>query len=417
MIVNFKKILRTTCLTLFLAVFATSVFFFPYQNIVQAQQPGDIGYYNKSTLFISPANGTFLLGSTFDVSFILDTGGESINAFSLNLKFPPDKLAIVGSFGGKSIASVWAVPPVYSNAQGTAHLEGGIPGGIKTKAGIIATLTFQAKTPGQAVVEILPESQVLANDGLGTTIPLNLGRGNYSITPRPPEGVKVFSDTHPFQEKWYNNNNPVISWTSEEGITDFSYELDNKPNTIPDNVPDSQSTTKAYENLDNGMWYFHIKARKNNIWGPTTHYVLRIDTTPPASFKPRVELLTATIIARAFVYFFTTDSLSGLDHYEVGVVDRSKSQTESPVFIEAESPYQLPNEITGALRVIVRAVDEAGNVRDESADVYEPSPFNFIRKNLKTIAVLFLALLIFLIFHYLFGHKVFSRQKKSNEIP
>lgn len=362
---------------------------------------------NKATLFLSPRIETVLAGSTFDVSVFLDTHGNSINTVELNLKFSPDKLTIVKPSSGRSFISIWLESPTYSNTKGVASFVGGIPNGITTKSGLVTTITFKAKATGRAVIEVLPSSKVLANYGLGADVLSGFGRGVYTIDPRPPEGARVFSETHPFEDRWYNNNNPVLTWEKDAGITDFSFELDNKPLTIPDNSPDTKNTITSYENLSDGVFYFHIKARKEGVWGSTTHFVLHIDTEPPASFKPRVEVLTAAIINRALVSFSTTDSLSGVDHYEVGVIDRTKSPLESPVFVEAQSPYQLPNLISGDLRVIVRAVDGAGNTRDESVDVSVP-----FSSTIFLIAVLAI-ILILAILHYLFGHKIIARFRKA----
>jgi len=364
----------------------------------------------KSTLFLSPRIETVLVGSTFDIAVLLDTQGVSINAVELNLKFSQDKLTIVKPSGGKSFFSIWTQPPTYSNEDGVATFIGGIPEGIVTGSGLVTTITFKAKATGQAAVEILPSSKVLANDGLGTNVLSDFGKGMYVIDQKPPEGVSVFSETHPFEDRWYNNNNPVLTWEKDAGITDFSFELDNKPLTVPDNISDTSTTVASYENLGDGVFYFHIKARKNGVWGSATHFMLHIDTTPPAPFKPNVEVLTAAIITRALVTFSATDLLSGIDHYEVGVIDRTKSPLESPVFVEAQSPYQLPNFITGDLRVIVRAMDRAGNVRDENIDVSVPF------STMTIFTAIFAIISILIAVHYLFGHRIIARIRKARRL-
>jgi hypothetical protein len=378
---------------------------FSFSQYIFAQDRGIVN--GKAALLLSPNIETVLVGSTFDVSIFLDTRGNSINAVELNLKFSPEKLSIVKPSGGKSFFSIWLAPPTYSNIEGTANFIGGITNGITTENGLVTTITFKAKAPGQAIVEVLSSSKILANDALGANIISEFGRGVYTLNPKPAEGVKVFSQTHPSGDRWYNNNNPILTWEKEPGVTDFSFELDDKPQTIPDNVADTQNTIMSYENVGDGVRYFHIKALKEGIWGSTTHFPLYIDATPPLPFKPEIEVLTAAVIDRALVSFFTTDLLSGISHYEVGVIDKTKSPLESPSFIETESPYQLPTFISGTLVVIVRAVDRAGNVRDGSADIYLPF-------SLKTIFIITLAAILFLIIiYYLFRHY----WKKKRGIP
>ncbi|MFQ6084486.1 MAG: cohesin domain-containing protein, partial [Candidatus Aminicenantia bacterium] len=317
------------------------LFFVGFQLFVLQAKEAKAQNQPQAKLFPSPSTGSFLVGSTFDVSIIVDTDGVPINTVKVDLKFPADKLQIVSPSSGKSFISIWLKQPAYSNTKGTISFAGGVPEGINTSSGIISTITFRAIKTGEAIVRILPSSSVLAHDGKGTEILDKLIDGRYILRPKPPEGPKVFSKTHPDESRWYNNNNPIISWEKEPGVTDFSFVLDSYPQTVPNNTSDGQETTKAYENLADGLWYFHIKAQEEGIWGAPSHFLLRIDTTPPAPFKLKMEFLAAAVIGRAFVSFSTTDALSGIDHYEVAIIDRTEPPLEAPVFIEAESPYQL----------------------------------------------------------------------------
>lgn len=372
----------------------------------------------EAKLFLSPSTGSFLVGSTFDVSIIVDTGDSSINTVKADLSFPADNLQIVTPSSGKSFISLWLEQPAYSNTAGTISFAGGIPEGIKTSSGIISTITFRVVKSGEAIVRILPYSSVLAHDGKGTEILSRVINGRYILKPKPPKGPKVFSETHSDETHWYNNNNPVISWEKETGVTNFSFILDSYPQTVPDNTSEGKETTKSYEDLADGLWYFHIKAKKEGVWGASSHFLLRIDTTAPASFEPKVEFLTAAIIGRAFVSFFTTDALSGIDHYEVTVIDRTEPPLGAPVFIEAESPYQLPKFISGNLRVTVRAIDGAGNVRDEYVDAnYSPTFLSMLENN---IAIILLGILIlisgYLVFRFRSDLRVLNRLKFTHKV-
>lgn len=368
-----------------------------------------------ATVYFSPRTGSFIEGSTFEVPVLLNTRGSSVNAVEIKVRYDSDALSIIQSSSGKSIIGVWVDPPSYDNSRGSASFVGVIPDGIVTDAGLVASITFKAKRTGVATLGIQQTSRVLLNDGLGSEMVLDAGRASYDILTKAPEGVVVYSETHPSQSSWYNNNSPVLSWDKDAGVTGFSYVLDDKPSTVPPNEIVSTDVTKAYEGLKDGLWYFHIKANKNGVWGTTGHYLLRIDTNPPARFTPEVSYVVAAaiVVERALVSFFTTDNLSGIDHYEVGVIDKSQPVTESPVFVEAESPFQVPNG--GNLRVIVRAVDKAGNVRDESVNVGSPFALGaFIDSYLVWILLLIILLALgYFVFHYLFGHKVIPHLKRA----
>lgn len=373
----------------------------------------------KPEITLSPRSGSFIEGSTFDVPILLNTNGVSINSLEVRLNFDRNKLEIVRPTGSESIIGVWVEPPRFDNKNGTASYVGVITNGITTNSGLIGTVTFKAKSSGRAVVYIGSDSKVLINDGLGTEIESEFGRSEYSILVKPPEGVKVFSDTHPFQGQWYNNNSPTISWEKDLGVEGFSYVIDNIPSTVPDNKIISQDTTTAYENLADGLWYFHIKARKNGAWSNTGHFLVRIDTNPPARFKPDISYLTTKdrIADKTLISFFTTDNLSGIDRYEVGVIDKSDTSNASPIFVEVESPYQVPVSGSGYMNVMVRAVDGAGNVVDVSLDI-EPQTFvnSFFKSNWLLLVLILLAVLITgFVTNYFVGHHVLRHLRRALE--
>ncbi len=401
-----------------LIVFSASFVFLVFAQ-AQAQNTVDVNINtltpaHRATISVSPRTATFTEGSTFELPIFLNTEGQSINAVELRIKFDQSKLNIIRPSGDKSIIGVWLEPPTYNNTNGTAKLTGVIPNGITTNSGLVATITFKAVATGEATVSFSSDSHVLLNDGLGTEAATQLDRGTFTILPRPPGGVIVFSETHPFQDHWYNNNSPSIAWQKDPGVTAFNFLLDNKPFTIPDNNPITEETVKSYENLDNGLWYFHIKALKNGVWGATTHFLVRVDTLPPAEFKPKVEHLDPQVL----ISFFTTDNLSGIDHYEVAVVEKEKSPTDSPVFLQAESPYLLPVTISKKSKVIIRVFDRAGNVR-ESVVTARVLP-SFLKSIGDNLAVFLGGLLVIILgtfaIHYLYGHKILAHIRRAMEL-
>lgn len=362
------------------------------------------------SISFSPRSGSFVEGSTFQVPIVLDTNGNSINGIEVRLNYDSERLAITQASTGQSIIGVWVEPPTYDNSRGTASYVGVVPGGVVTESGVIGTITFRAKSAGRAVVSVRSDSNILLNNGLGSPATVEKGRAEYAIITKPPAGVSVYSETHPSQSSWYNNNSPVIAWDHEQGILGYSYSIDNKPNTIPDNVISSTDSIKSFENLSDGLWYFHIKSNKNGVWGSTTHFLVRIDTTPPARFTPQVNYVLATVVSmtRTLVSFFTTDNLSGVERYEVGVIDKGAPATQSPAFVEAQSPFQISAPSEKGMTVVVRAIDRAGNVRDETVDVMPPSSFvRLIESNL--IYLLFGAIALVIIgflTRFYFGHHI-----------
>ncbi len=324
---------------------------------------------NAASLSVNPTAGTFTVGSTFDVPIYLNTENQSINAVSVFLKFPADKIQLVSPSAGQSIIGLWAVPPRFNNQQGTVELQGLIPNGINTSNGLITTLTFRVKAVGQAVVKLLDESKVLLNDGQGTDALEHSMGAIYQLVLPPPAGPLVASQTHPDSTKWYANSDPVLNWAAvDETVEGYSYLLNTEPTTAPDDISEGDRTSVNYKSLADGLHYFHIKALRSRSWGGITHFALEVDKTPPAEFTLDITPSKRTTRRQPVFQWSTTDQSSGLDHYELklvplnpGATDVTNSDGLQPLFIEAQSPY-VPQPLDfGRYDLIVRAYDRAGN--------------------------------------------------------
>jgi hypothetical protein len=399
---------------IFFSLGILSLLLFVLPKLTQAQ---------GAVLSLSPANGSFYIGSTFDVSIMIDTKGYDINTLKIDLKFPADKLQVVEPFGGSSIIKIWTTPPAYSNVEGNFSLQGGIPSpGIKTSSGLVFTITFRAKSPGKASISFLDSSRILLNDGRGTNILSSTMGGNYDIVIPPPEGPLVYSPTHPDQTKWYKDKNPTLAWNKEDSVTDYSYILSRDPAAIPDNISEGNQNSTYYEKLEDGLWYFHIKAKKAGNWGGVSTFILRIDTEPPADFKVQCDT-PITANRRPVISFFTTDLGSGIDHYEVKVINLEKISPgkETYSFTEQVSPYQLPELENGKHDIIVRAIDRAGNWRDAKTRIEIVYPWiSFIQERgisirgfLISWPMIFLLLVLIL---GIVGFLVYRHKKKEKDI-
>jgi len=369
-------------------------------------------------VFPSPLFGSFLEGSVFEVPIFLDTQGASVKGVELRISFDKDKLVILQQSNGISMIGEWTEPPRYNNQNGTASYVGLIPRGITTNSGLIGNITFKTLSPGKATLIINDDSRILLNDDLETVAKMESLKGEYLIIQKAPEGVLVFSETHPIQSKWYNNNSPTISWNRDPNSEGFSFVLDNKPNTVPDNDIDTKDTAISFAKKKDGLWYFHIKEKKSGVWSATGNFLVRIDTVPPSAFLPEVNFLTAaTVLAgRTMVSFFTTDNLSGIDHYEAGIIDKTEPPTESPVFIQTESPFFAPLAQGGKLSIVVRAVDKAGNMRDSVVNLNIPKFFekfaqNYLAYILWTFVIF--SCLFFVFICYFFGRHILKHLRRT----
>jgi len=329
----------------------------------------------EASLSIYPQTGSFTVDSTFDVSIFLNTGGNNINAVQADLKFNPEILQVIAPTKELSAVEVWTFPPSFSNSKGTISLRGGFPSkGINTSESLISTITFESISSGKTMVSFLDSSKVLLNNEKGTNILNSVNRGIYNIIPSPSRGPEIFSETHPDQNKWYRSNSPAFSW--KDVAIGYSYELNDDPYGEPNNEVDTESTFVSFEEVEDGIKYFHLKVKKGEVWGGTSHFKIKIDKTPPQEFEPYLEPFSFTSDDYLLIYFNTDDALSGVDHYEVRVADfTNPNDVILSGWTRQESPFRFTKEKSGTFRILVRAFDKAGNFQEGNISVKTFSSF------------------------------------------
>jgi len=332
-------------------------------------------FAGNASLSIFPQTGTFTEGSTFDVSVFLNTGGNDVNVVGVDLKFDPKKLRVVTPAKGVSAVGEWIFPPSFSNQEGTITLQGGFLGkGINTSQGLIAVMVFRAISSGETAVSFLDSSQVLAGSEKGTDILNSVNKGTYNIIPSPPMGPRLFSETHPDQNKWYRNPNPTFSFDKVEGAEGYSYKLDDDSYGEPNNTIDTESTLISFEEIREGIQYLHLKAKKEGVWGGTSHFKIMIDKTPPLEFKPHLEVFGLSS-GHVIVCFHPEDSLSGVEYYQARITDYTDPENVIWTgWMYTDTQFKLNTEKKGTYKVFIRAFDKAGNFREEELQIKILSP-------------------------------------------
>ncbi|MFZ5916154.1 MAG: hypothetical protein ACOYZ7_04415 [Chloroflexota bacterium] len=120
-----------------------------------------------------------------------------------------------------------------------------------------------------------------------TNVETTFGVGSFTYAASGPSAPEISSPTHPDEATWYNDDAPTFNWTtppSGAGIQGYSYALDHNPASLPDNIIETNGNTVAFANLDDGIWYFHVRAQDGaNNWGPADHFRVNIDTAAPAA--------------------------------------------------------------------------------------------------------------------------------------
>jgi len=194
---------------------------------------------------------------------------------------------------------------------------------------------------------------------------------NYNCLPDAP------LQTDPPYDEWLSDNKPTFKWEfSDHDSTQQGFQVSiddatsfSNPNY---NSQEQDSTNEfwqfpkgtAYKEIEDGTWYWKVRTQDSD--GDWSQYsdlgIIKIDTTPPESFKPVAEPSNWASDSQPVLIFSTTDETSGIDHYEVSIDDGP--------FSEQISPYTLPAQSDGIHMVTIRCYDLVSNYIDEEVNVY-----------------------------------------------
>ncbi|NTU98641.1 hypothetical protein HGA64_01370 [Candidatus Falkowbacteria bacterium] len=348
-----------------------------------------------ASLYFSPASGKANIGDNFTLAVKTFTDGKSINASEAVVNFDKNLLEVVSLSKSGSIFNMWTTEPNFSNANGSVSFGGGIARpGFSGQTGKILNIIFRAKAAGTAQIRF-SSGAVLANDGQGSNILETMGNASYVITAKEvvgqPESVKgvetsaakpqdvaivketnsindynkptVTSATHPNQNAWTNKSDVQLDWQLPAGTVAVSYDFNKELNYEPKEEPQGLISSKAYQSVADGVWYFHLRFQDGKKWGTTEHYRVMIDTIRPQPFDARVEQRDAS--TWPVLYFKSKDALSGVRSYEIFV--NSLEETKYDIS-EDESQEILSAELSklgyGDHTALIKVEDKAGNQTD-----------------------------------------------------
>lgn len=345
-----------------------SIFYFLFSNSAMA-----------ATLYLEPAIGSHTVDSTFSIAVKINSGVAPINAAEATLTFNPEEINVVSLSKAGSIFSLWTTEPIFSNTAGTIEWAGGTPVNFTGTAGTIIIIDLKAIKSATASVNFI-SGAVLAADGKGTDILANMSNGVYILNPvivvPPPQEKEdapfpitteapfapvISSLTHPDEEKWYLNNDPEFIWEIPADATAVKSLINKIPRAIPTTLHPYLISGRKLKDLEDGIWYFHVRFENQYGWGAVSDRKVLIDTKAPKAFEIKVDNKGDITNPKPFLYFETEDALSGIDFYELEI--------NGTIITVKESFYKMPFREPGEHRVIVSAFDMAGNSTVASVDV------------------------------------------------
>jgi hypothetical protein len=339
-------------------------------------------------LYLSPASGQYTALSTIPVKVYVNSAGTTINAIESSIKYPADILEVKSISKASSLIQLWSKEPSFSNESGLASYSGGVPSLGFTGTGITLTINFLAKKEGEATV-YFSSGIVLAADGRGTDVLTSKSGAKFSIkaptspiTPEKPKesakpaekekkkretpgGIEIASTTHPIQDQWYNENNISLNWKITSEYSGESFEFDQNPDTIPDQISEGFVDSKKYEGVNDGIWYFHLRLKNEIGWGEVSSYKIQIDKEPPRDLTNRIDNGGDLTNPQPALFIEAMDDLSGISHYEIKI-ENGDFLTAVP---SKASPLILPLQSPGTKYIDLIAYDRAGNIKSEKIQI------------------------------------------------
>lgn len=324
---------------------------------------------------LSPETGNFGVGKTFTITVVVDST-KAFNSANATVNFNKDILSVQSLSKTSSALSLWAVEPTFSNSAGTITFEGGNTTALTGKKTLLS-IVFKALKEGDATISF-GNASVLAADGRGTDILSVKTSSTYEITATgggdtpatppppsppivaagpPPDAPEISSPTHPEEDRYYNSEKAKFVWEAPFDVTAVRLAFDEKEKTIPTTGYDPPISEKEYEDLKDGVMYFHLRYRNDGGWGASAHRKIMIDRTPPAD-------LTFTAVADAsstdvLLTMSATDTLSALDRYEL-IIDGGNLIKVALTELK-NGTYLLSKQTPGEHTITLVAYDKAGN--------------------------------------------------------
>lgn len=353
----------------------------------------------------NPASKAFDVGEQFSIDMVLETETTVVNVIQADIYFPASLISVIDIDKNEAVFPLWQKEPVVSDIEEKISFVVGVPqGGFLGKDKII-TINFIANQTGDFDLNF-GSAKVLASDGYGTDVLDVIRDGKYIIygaysdsglplasqpdtgespdipieeppvveelapeiqpdepdqedivSAEPPDAPVIFSKTHLKNDEWYSNNNIEFNWQISENITGISFVFNQYPFSIPDAISEPLSDNKAFSDINDGIWYFHLRTANQAGWSDTSHYKVKIDNSPPESFDFAVDNKGDLTNPFQQVYFSSQDNLSGVDYYKIKIGDKEFIK----IMPEQANPFALPYYGPGVFPLVARAYDKAGN--------------------------------------------------------
>ena len=325
-----------------------------------------MGKAQSASLNLTTAKFSYKVGDVFTIKVSVVSGGNTLQVARAKITYPADLLTAqaftLGSlFPQKS--------PGESIGNGVINSGGYLLGAGTTANGILGTATFKVKKAGSATITLINGSRLITPDGQdiyggGNSLNLTLNETTTkkdeatSATSATTKESRIItpvisSSTHN-GDKWSQQKLAAFTWTAPADnlgyVINFGQEMLNE---LSDQV-NTTANAKSYSDLTDGIWYFQVKAKFASGFSDIETYTIKIDTTPPQTPLPSIEVVPQANGENTYkISFGAIDQTSGVIGYQIAFDDGN--------FTAAASPYLLTSAEKNAQIAIIKAIDNADN--------------------------------------------------------
>lgn len=354
-----------------------------------------------ATLSVVASDSQVAIGSTIVVLVSVDSEGAAINNAEGVLVVPGDMFEVVSVSQNSSVFTLWIQQPATTGSG--ISFNGGLPSpGYTGSSGRIFSATLRAKAAGSGTFA-LSGAAVRANDGLGTDVLRFSGSAQVSVVqpssapqPQTPsesvpaavsatKTVGIRSSTHPSEQAWYSNPRPVLELDVPAGADAIQTLVSKSRGTTPIVTYRPPITKKQLDALEDGVWYFNVRARTAQGWGAVSAYKLQIDTGAPTITDVSIAYDEGALDVSGTV----SDSRSGVAQAQllvdgVPVFDLDLATLETGTHASIPFRQHIPLSTSASLgagfhQASVRVTDAAGNTSESEQFQFltEASPYSF----------------------------------------
>jgi hypothetical protein len=340
-----------------------------------------------ASLYVEPSLSSVEVGATLTATLFVDSQGEYINNIEGSLAVN-DAFEILGASTANSNINLWVEQPTFISKA--VSFNGGItnPGYLGSR-GKVVSITLRALKPGVGVISFNSGS-VRLNDGLGTESLNSKTGASVVIADRAPvetvqpvlevekktteksvdkiagDAVVINSNSSPDSEKWYKTKDSTFSWGLPDGVIAIKTLFDDKKATDPSILYNNIFYSKTVTDLDDGVWYFHLKYQTKEGWSKTAHKKIQIDNSSPSIESLDYEILDNNLVK---IIVESSDDVSAISKININV-DGSSVAEVSDFSESGQAQYIFPSSYFGLQEIVVEVFDLAGNSvsRDISID-------------------------------------------------